>query len=87
MDVTLRMIGAEWCGPCKRMWPWMREIAQQLGDVTCSYVSIEDYKGNDIMSVPTLIVLRDGREVGRITQFSGKRALVRDIRGMLEAPQ
>lgn len=87
MDVTLRMIGAEWCGPCKRMWPWMREISQQLGDVTCSYVSIEDYKGNDIMSVPTLIVLRDGGEVGRITQFSGKRALVRDIRGMLEAPQ
>lgn len=87
MDVTLRMIGAEWCGPCKRMRPWMREIAQQLGDVTCSYVSIEDYKGNDIMSVPTLLVLRDGGEVGRIARFSGKRALVRDIRRILEAPQ
>lgn len=88
MVVTLKVIGAEWCAPCKRVWPWVREIADQLtGDVACSYVSIEDYKGDDVLSVPTLIVLRDGTEAGRITRFSGKRTLVRDIRGMLEAPQ
>lgn len=88
MNVTLKMIGAEWCAPCKRVWPWVREIADQLtGDVACSYVSIEDYKGDDVLSVPTLIVLRDGMEVGRATRFSGKASLARGIRRMLEAPQ
>lgn len=88
MNVTLKMIGAEWCAPCKRVWPWVREAAQQLnGDVACSYVSIEDYKGDDVLSVPTLIVLRDGQEVGRATRFSGKASLARGIRRMLEAPQ
>lgn len=88
MDVTLRMIGAEWCGTCKRMWPWMREIADQLpGHVTYSYVNIGDCTDPHVLSVPTLLVLRDGTEVGRTTRFSGKRALLRDIRGMLEAPQ
>jgi thioredoxin len=87
MHVELKMIGADWCGPCKRMWPWRQEITQQLGDVTCSYVSIEDYRRDDLVFVPTLIVLRDGVEVGRITRFSGKRALVREVQGMLEAPQ
>ena len=88
MNVTLRMIGAEWCAPCKRVWPWVREIADQLtGDVTCSYVSIEDYKADDVLSVPTLIVLRDGQEVGRVVRFSGRESLARGIRRMLEAPQ
>lgn len=88
MNVTLRMIGAEWCAPCTRVWPWVREAAQQLsGDVTCSYVSIEDYKGDDVLSVPTLIVLRDGQEVGRVVRFSGMASLARGIRRMLEAPQ
>lgn len=88
MNVTLRMIGAEWCAPCKRVWPWVREAAQQLnGDVTCSYVSIEDYKGDDVLSVPTLIVIRDGQEVGRVVRFSGMASLARGIRRMLEAPQ
>ena len=88
MDVTLRMIGAEWCSPCKRVWPWVREAAQQLnGDVTCSYVSIEDCTDPGVMSVPTLIVLRDGMEVGRVVRFSGGASLARGIRRMLEAPQ
>jgi thioredoxin len=88
MNVTLKMIGAEWCAPCKRVWPWVREIADQLtGDVACSYVSIEDYKGDDVLSVPTLIVLQDGQEVGRATRFSGKASLARGIRRMLETPQ
>ena len=89
MDVTLKVIGAEWCAPCKRVWPWVREIADQLtglGDVACSYVSIEDYKGDDVLSVPTLIVLRDGQEVGRVTRFSGRVSLAGWIRRMLEAP-
>lgn len=88
MNVTLKMVGAEWCAPCKRVWPWVREIADQLpGDVACSYVSVEDCADQGVMSVPTLIVLRDGQEVGRATRFSGKASLVRGIRRMLEAPQ
>lgn len=88
MNVTLKMIGAEWCAPCKRVWPWVREAAQQLnGDVSCSYVSIEDCTDEGVLSVPTVIVVRDGRAVGRVTRFSGRASLARGIRRMLEAPQ
>ena len=88
MSVTLKMIGAEWCAPCKRVWPWVREVAQQLnGDLTCSYVSIEDCTDDSVMSVPTIIVVRDGGEVGRVTRLSGKASLMKQIMGMLEAPQ
>lgn len=88
MDVTLRMIGAEWCAPCKRVWPWVRDVAQQLpGDVTCSYVSVEDCTDDGVLSVPVLIVLRDGVEVGRATRFSGPASLARGIQRMLGAPQ
>lgn len=88
MNVTLKMIGAEWCAPCKRVWPWVREIAQQQsGNVSCSYVSVEDCTDEGVLSVPTLIVARDGRAVGRVTRFSGKASLARGIQRMLEAPQ
>lgn len=88
MNVTLKMVGAEWCAPCKRVWPWVQEIArQQGGDVSCSYVSVEDCTDEGVLSVPTLIVERDGGVVGRVTRFSGKASLARGIQRMLEAPQ
>lgn len=92
MDVTLKMIGAEWCAPCKRVWPWVQESAQQLSldglwSVTCRYTHVADCTDDGVMSVPTLIVLRDGGEVGRVTRFSGKASLARGIQRMLEATQ
>lgn len=88
MSVTLKMIGAEWCAPCKRVWPWVQEVADKLpGDVSCSYVSIEDCTDEGVLSVPTVIVVRDGRAVGRVTRFSGCASLARGIQKMLEAPQ
>lgn len=92
MDAALVMIGATWCAPCKRVWPWVQEAAHQLsldgvGKATCRYTHIEDCTDDSILSVPTLIVLRGGREVGRITRFTGRVSLMREARRMLETPQ
>lgn len=91
MDAELVMIGAPWCAPCTKVRPWVQEAAHQLsldgvGEVTFRYTPIEDCTDDSILSVPTLIVLRDGVEVGRITRFTGRSSLVRDTRRMLEAP-
>lgn len=92
MNATLVMIGATWCAPCKRVQPWVQEAAHQLsldgvGEVTCRYTQIEDCTDNSILSVPTLIVMRDGVEAGRITRFTGRASLMKETRRILEAPQ
>jgi thioredoxin 1 len=57
---------AEWCGPCKMMPPILKEVKDQLGErVTILKMDIDRNpavaSAYQIMSVPTLIVFRDGQ--------------------------
>lgn len=62
---------AAWCGPCKVMKPVLAALAAEYKgrariveiDVDHEQVVAQQY---DIRSMPTLVVLRDGREVGRV---------------------
>ena len=62
---------ADWCGPCKMIAPIISEIADERTDVTVGKINIDEasdlareYK---IYSIPTLVVLKDGKEVRRAT--------------------
>lgn len=62
---------AEWCGPCKRLTPILEEIAPQVsGQCSIFKLNIDECGGIcskfDITSVPTLVLLEDGKEIGRI---------------------
>lgn len=62
---------AEWCGPCKRLTPILEEIAPQVAASCKIYkLNIDECGGIcskfEITSVPTLVLLQDGREIGRI---------------------
>jgi thioredoxin 1 len=74
---------AEWCGPCKVMGKVLSALAAEYAgsarivaiDVDREPVLVQQY---DVRSMPTLVILRDGREVGRIVG-SRPRAFVAGV--------
>jgi len=64
---------AEWCGPCKMMAPQFEAAAKELkGKVGFGKVDVDkeqDLAGRfDVMTIPTLLFIKDGEQVNR---FSG----------------
>jgi len=71
---------AEWCGPCKMIAPVLEEIAIEYGDkVNIAKLNVDQHKGipgeYKIISIPTLIVFKDGQEVERSIGFKTKKEL------------
>ncbi|MBK6981399.1 MAG: thioredoxin TrxC [Betaproteobacteria bacterium] len=63
---------APWCGPCRQMAPEFREAAARLaGRARLAKVNTDLAQGLAgrfaIRSIPTLLLLKDGRESGRVT--------------------
>lgn len=62
---------AVWCGPCKSLKPVLEQLAKDWdGKMKFTAVDIDEAPGTaatyGIMAVPTMIVFKGGREVGRI---------------------
>ena len=62
---------ADWCGPCRMMAPVVEEIAAENADVIVGKINVDDEpelaQKFGVMSIPTLVVLRDGKESARST--------------------
>ena len=61
---------APWCGPCRVVGPSLEQLAGELaGQVKLVKVNVDEAPGVQrrfaVQGIPTLVVLRDGREVGR----------------------
>jgi thioredoxin 1 len=62
---------AKWCGPCRQMEPVLAALSREYGGrVTFAAVDCDDEpqlaQRYNVRSMPTFVVVRDGREVGRI---------------------
>lgn len=73
--VVLVDFTAKWCGPCRTMKPILENLATEyVGRVRIAEVDVDDdpviAQQFSVRSMPTFVVLRDGREVGR---FVGSR--------------
>ncbi len=68
---------AGWCGPCRMAAPIVEAIAQEYeGRVTVGKVDVDAEPALamefGVMSIPTILVLKDGAEVNRIVGVTGK---------------
>ena len=65
---------AEWCGPCKMIAPILEEIAdEQAGALTVAKLNVDDNPATaqeyGVMSIPTLLLFKDGKVVGTTMGF------------------
>ena len=79
---------AEWCGPCKTVAPVLEEIASENeGSLRIAKVNVDENPGLaqqfNVMSIPTLIVFKDGQEVQRVIGAKGKAQLLEDFAPVL----
>ncbi len=75
---------AEWCGPCKMIAPILDEIAEeQAGKVKVVKLNVDENQDTarrfDVMSIPTLIVFKDGLPAKKMIGAKGKGALLEDL--------
>ncbi len=60
---------APWCGPCRSIAPALEDLAQEQDDVKICKVNIDDNQAwaskYGVMSIPTLLVFKNGEMVGR----------------------
>jgi thioredoxin 1 len=75
---------AEWCGPCKMITPVLEEIAaEHEGKISIAKLNIDDNldvtRRFDVMSIPTLILFKDGEPQVRLIGAKPKSQLVEEI--------
>jgi thioredoxin 1 len=75
---------AEWCGPCKMIAPALEEIAlEHHGKIRIAKLNVdnnpETARRFDVMSIPTLMVFKEGAPVKRLVGAKGKGQLLQDL--------
>ena len=61
---------ASWCGPCRMVSPVVDEIASERGDIKVGKVNVDEQPERaaqfGVMSIPTLVVMKNGKVVNQI---------------------
>jgi len=80
---TLVDFYADWCGPCRMVSPIVDEIAEERSDITVGKVNVDDENAlamkYGVMSIPTLIVFKDGKEAARIVGARPKADILAEL--------
>lgn len=75
---------ATWCGPCQMIAPTVHDVAEERPDITVGKVDVDKEPelaaAFKIVSIPTLVVLKDGKAVAQAVGVQSKEKIL----GMLE---
>ena len=71
---------ADWCGPCRMIAPHLEALSKEMqGEVSIVKLDVDHAQtvasNYQITSIPTLILFREGREVGRVVGVLNAKAL------------
>ena len=71
---------APWCGPCRMVVPIVEQIAEERGDIKVGKVNVDQQpelaSRFGIMSIPTLVVMKDGHIVNQASGARSKKAIL-----------
>ncbi|ASW43612.1 MULTISPECIES: thioredoxin [Eubacteriales] len=75
---------ANWCGPCKMMAPVLESVSEEFKEVSFTKVDV-DQNGAladqyDILSIPTLLIFKDGNFLDKLVGFTPKEVLIEKIK-------
>lgn len=74
---------AEWCGPCRMVAPILEEMASEHDTISIAKLNVDENPQvamqHDVMSIPTLIVFKDGVEKKRLVGARSKAALLDEL--------
>ena len=78
-DLAVLDFSAQWCGPCKMLAPVLEAVSEDMPnagfygiDVDDNFVLAQEYR---VSSIPCLVVLKNGQEVGRTIGFQPQPSL------------
>ena len=79
---------APWCGPCKMVGPELEAVAAEYaGKATVAKINVDEQPGLasqfKVMSIPTMVVFKNGAEVNRIVGFRPRRDIAAAIDGAM----
>ena len=83
-NIVLVDFYAQWCGPCKMLAPVLEQVGEEVKDkAVIAKLDIDEAldiaKEFDVMSVPTMILFKDGKEVDRIVGLRQKAQIIEAI--------
>ena len=76
---------AEWCGPCKKLAPVIDQVAEEFdGQVVVAKVNVDNERNLgamfQIMSIPTLLIFKDGKKVEQFIARGSKTEIVAQLK-------
>ncbi len=83
--VTLVDFWAPWCGPCRMVAPHVEAVAEKMdGEAAFLKVNVDDNQSLaqrfGVMSIPTLVIFKDGEETARLVGARGRADIESAVR-------
>lgn len=76
---------ATWCGPCRMIAPVVEAVAEENPDIVVGKVDVdaemELAQAFKVMSIPTLVVLKDGKVTGQAVGVQSKAQILKLVKG------
>jgi len=75
---------ADWCGPCKMLSPVIDQISEENQDIKVVKVNVDNAQDlamkYQVMSIPTLVVIKEGKEINRSVGLRDKSEIINMIK-------
>lgn len=81
---------ATWCGPCKMLSPIIDEISKQYPSILVIKINVDNAQelaqANNILSIPTIILYANGKNIFQHVGFIDKNQLILQLKKYLNVP-